>query len=274
MKIAFILLIGLMSLMHEARHIRFRDRRHHKKRSNRGLKMKSYNPRARYIPKSRNLKPVRPSRHLEQKEEKVPYKQDAEFREAWKEFKAAHDPKLDLLTVLKKKTSTQTNSVPSERKLLIEDTNQNGTSVSKEAENNFNFIEAQPLPEFKDYNGKGRKLNGDQLVDNLITRASTLDDKIDHLLMHNGHDLAGKMAYYTPYGIQVLPKMKSKNSVDQKLKMVDYMHNLGGGYNPVLHTMLPYYLSNGEQDQKNGIAIENPMRRLTQLKTGKKVRLI
>lgn len=96
----------------------------------------------------------------------------------------------------------------------------------------------------------------DGIIDRLLKRADMLDDKIDHLLFHNHHDLAGMTAYYTPYGVQMLPSKKSKDSVDQKLKMIDYMHNLGGGYNPMLHTMLPYYLgqeTGPEGEQQKGI---------------------
>lgn len=89
----------------------------------------------------------------------------------------------------------------------------------------------------------------DSIIDRLLKRVSTLDDKIDHLLFHNHHDLAGMTAYYTPYGVQMLPSKKPKDSVDQKLKMIDYMHNLGGGYNPMLHTMLPYYLGHDDKTQ-------------------------
>ena len=96
----------------------------------------------------------------------------------------------------------------------------------------------------------------DKRIDRLITRAHSIDDKIDHILFHNGHDLAGVTAHYTPYGIQMLPSSKGPNSVDQKLKMVDYMHNLGGGYNPMLHTMLPYYLGHNEADKKDTSSIK------------------
>lgn len=98
----------------------------------------------------------------------------------------------------------------------------------------------------------------DDIIERLLKRVDTLDDKIDHLLFHNHHDLAGMTAYYTPYGVQMLPSKKPKDSVDQKLKMVDYMHNLGGGYNPMLHTMLPYYLGQ-EGEQQTGIKMNGVM---------------
>lgn len=106
----------------------------------------------------------------------------------------------------------------------------------------------------------------DSMIDRILARTNNLDDKIDHLLFHNHHDLAGTSAHYTPYGVQVLPNQKSKDSVDQKLKMIDYMHNLGGGYNPMLHTMLPYYLGQNQQDQGTAIPYQAPMRKLDQMK--------
>lgn len=82
----------------------------------------------------------------------------------------------------------------------------------------------------------------DSYLERLLKRTNSINDKIDHLLFHNHHDLAGVTGHFTPNGVVILPSNKGENSVDQKLKMIDYMHNLGGGYNPMLHTMLPYYL--------------------------------
>lgn len=104
----------------------------------------------------------------------------------------------------------------------------------------------------------GSKGDLESSIDKLLARANAVDDKIDHLLFHNHHDLAGTTAHYTPYGVQMLPSTKGPNSVDQKLKMIDYMHNLGGGYNPMLHSMLPFYLGHsGEQDK--GIKMDGLM---------------
>lgn len=121
--------------------------------------------------------------------------------------------------------------------------------------------EAEGEPKAENSDGAGASGDGgapdasanesiEAIADRLLKRVESVDDKIDHLLFHNHHDLAGMTAYYTPYGVQMLPSKKPKDSVDQKLKMIDYMHNLGGGYNPMLHTMLPYYLGQeGEQQQ-------------------------
>lgn len=37
----------------------------------------------------------------------------------------------------------------------------------------------------------------------------------------------GKVAQFTPYGVHMIPVSKGSNSVDQKLKMVDYMNSMG-----------------------------------------------
>ena len=102
----------------------------------------------------------------------------------------------------------------------------------------------------------GDEFSIDSFIDRLLVRVKTIDDKVDHIMFHNGHDLAGMTAHYTPYGIQMLPSNKGSDSVDQKLKMIDYMHNLGGGYNPMLHTMLPYYLGQNNMGQ-NGIKMDH-----------------
>ena len=41
-----------------------------------------------------------------------------------------------------------------------------------------------------------------------------INDKIDHLLFHHNHDVTGKTAQFTPYGIHFLPRYKGKGSVD------------------------------------------------------------
>lgn len=105
--------------------------------------------------------------------------------------------------------------------------------------------------------GNGGGATIDSLLDKLLLRGDSINDKVDHLLFHNHHDLAGMTAHYTPYGIQMLPSTKGPNSVDQKLKMIDYMHNLGGGYNPMLHSMLPFYL--GHNENAGGIKLNGIM---------------
>lgn len=65
------------------------------------------------------------------------------------------------------------------------------------------------------------------VLKSLYHRAFSINDKIDHLLFHHNHDVMGKVAQFTPYGIHLVPISKGSDSVDQKLKMVDYMHSMG-----------------------------------------------
>lgn len=78
-------------------------------------------------------------------------------------------------------------------------------------------------------------------------RAYSINDKIDHLLFHHNHDVTGKVAQFTPYGIHFLPKYKGSDSVDQKLKMVDHMHSMGG-FNPQAGFMTPYLFAHQSND--------------------------
>ena len=90
---------------------------------------------------------------------------------------------------------------------------------------------------------KDKELTLNDYIDSLYHRAYSINDKIDHLLFHHNHDVTGTVAQFTPYGIHFLPKYKGKDSVDQKLKTVDYMHTMGG-FNPHAGFMTPYLFSN------------------------------
>lgn len=269
MKIFIILLIACLSISTECRYISSkRHRNHHRKHKN-GLKLKSYNSYAKYVPKSRNLRPRRPQRYLKQEVEKTPYQQDAEFREAWKEFRSTRDPNVDLFAAMNKQLTKNIQKANTERHLSKVDPYMFGFERKLENENDSGLSEADENDN-KENDKKDENDNittddesFDGMVGRILSRTHAIDDKIDHLLFHNHHDLAGTAAHYTPYGVQILPQQKSEKSVDQKLKMVDYMHNLGGGYNPMLHTILPYYL--GQQNAPNSsIPFQQPMRKLRQ----------
>ena len=79
-------------------------------------------------------------------------------------------------------------------------------------------------------------------------RAYSINDKIDHLLFHHNHDLTGKKAQFTPFGIHFLPRYKGADSVDQKLKMVDYMHSMGG-FHPGGGFMTPYLFAHSIEEE-------------------------
>ena len=50
-----------------------------------------------------------------------------------------------------------------------------------------------------------------------------VEDKLDHLLYHHGHDVTLHKAEYTPWGFTYVPKPDNENSIHQKLKIVDYV---------------------------------------------------
>ena len=107
------------------------------------------------------------------------------------------------------------------------------------------FDEAEPDKDEKEEDGEEEEPD---ILESLYHRAFSINDKIDHLLFHHNHDLTGKQAQFTPYGVHFLPKYKGNDSIDQKLKMVDYMHTMGG-YAPGAGFMTPYLFSH---DAKGG----------------------
>ena len=68
-------------------------------------------------------------------------------------------------------------------------------------------------------------------------------------MFHHNHDLTGKKAQFTPFGIHFLPRYKGADSVDQKLKMVDYMHSMGG-FHPAGGFMTPYLFAHSIEEEK------------------------
>ena len=69
----------------------------------------------------------------------------------------------------------------------------------------------------KNKDDKKRKLDeteGEKILKSLYHRAYSINDKIDHLLFHHNHDLTGKKAQFTPFGIHFLPRYKGADSVD------------------------------------------------------------
>ena len=59
-----------------------------------------------------------------------------------------------------------------------------------------------------------QKTDEPDIIKSLYHRAFSINDKIDHLLFHHNHDVTGKKAQFTPYGIHFLPRYKGPDSVD------------------------------------------------------------
>lgn len=81
-----------------------------------------------------------------------------------------------------------------------------------------------------------------------------IEDKVDHLLYHHGHDVTRHQAEYTPWGFTYVPKPKDPNSIHHKLTIVDYLqHHVNNPYsqgmnNPYFNMMMtPFNMALGHQ---------------------------
>lgn len=88
-----------------------------------------------------------------------------------------------------------------------------------------------------------------------------VEDKVDHLLYHHGHDVTKHAAQFTPWGFTYVPQPKNPHSIHHKLKIVDYMqHHINNPYmmgmnNPFMNQMMtPYNLGFGAQTFANQMA--------------------
>lgn len=179
-------------------------------------------------------------------------KEDAEAEDLNEDLMVKPKRNRGLATLINKKKEKRRDLVDEEKKADADELKEAGTEDKEEKANADNDNYADEVRDNYDDDIVDNKTHADDDVDayieRFLKRAESINDKVDHLLFHSGHDLAGVTAHYTPYGIQMLPSQKNSTSVDQKLKMIDFMHNLGGGYNPMLHTMLPYYLGQHRKD--------------------------
>lgn len=218
--------------------------------------------------------------------------QNDAFQAAWREFQSSAEPSLRLFSQMNEKITKQLETVGNKkqnskipRKLEgdNEKTAENDGETDKKEESTNDKEEIPEKNDKEEVSEKSEDTNNDNITedaandegnkhskpkvhqDDIITRlkkrVEMINDKVDHLLFHNHHDLGGVTAHYTPYGVQLLPSYKGEDSIDQKLKAIDYMHTLGGGYNPMLHTLLPYYL--GHKGGDKGIKMPAYMRKLS-----------
>ena len=65
---------------------------------------------------------------------------------------------------------------------------------------------------------------GDDTLDDVEKRLFSIEDKIDHLLLHAGHEVSGHHSVMTPWGVHFGPSDHNPDSMHQKLKMVDMMY--------------------------------------------------
>ena len=76
-----------------------------------------------------------------------------------------------------------------------------------------------------------RKLEDDDKMEDIEKRLFSIEDKIDHLLMHAGHELTPQKMTWTPWGMHIMPNYHNPESMHQKLSMVDHLmgHPMTGG---------------------------------------------
>ena len=65
--------------------------------------------------------------------------------------------------------------------------------------------------------------DGDDTLDDVEKRLFSIEDKIDHLLLHAGHEVTPHAAMFTPWGLHYAPSHHNPKSLHNKLKMVDYL---------------------------------------------------
>jgi hypothetical protein len=75
---------------------------------------------------------------------------------------------------------------------------------------------------------EARKLEDDDKMEDIEKRLFSIEDKVDHLLMHAGHDLTPHKLTWTPWGMHVMPNYHNPDSLHQKLSMIDHMFGHGG----------------------------------------------
>ena len=69
---------------------------------------------------------------------------------------------------------------------------------------------------------KNEEMDEDKL-DDVEKRLFSIEDKVDHLLLHAGHDLTRHHLVMTPWGTHLSPSEHNPDSMNHKLRMVDYM---------------------------------------------------
>ena len=78
----------------------------------------------------------------------------------------------------------------------------------------------------------------DQLKD-IRHRLYKIEDKLDHVLYHHGHEVTPHEMHMSPFGVMGVPKSKNPNSAHNQMKMNDHMmnpfHPMGGAMmNPMM----------------------------------------
>lgn len=62
----------------------------------------------------------------------------------------------------------------------------------------------------------------DDKMTHIRKRLFSIEDKVDHLLLHAGHHLDGHSLAFTPYGTHFVPQFKNKDSLNKRLTIMDH----------------------------------------------------
>ena len=115
--------------------------------------------------------------------------------------------------------------------------------------------------------------DSDENLDDVEKRLFSIEDKIDHLLLHAGHEVQPHSAVVTPWGLTYSPSKNNSKSLNNKLKIIDYLfgnhpmgHGMGGmgmgmGMGGMGYGMggMGYGLGHGLGHGMMGIGHMNPM---------------
>jgi hypothetical protein len=63
----------------------------------------------------------------------------------------------------------------------------------------------------------------DDKLDDVEKRLFSIEDKVDHLLLHAGHEIQPHSAVMTPWGMTFSPSKHNSNSLNNKLRTIDYL---------------------------------------------------
>jgi hypothetical protein len=120
-------------------------------------------------------------------------------------------------------------------------------------------------PLVKSYD-EARKLSDDDKMEDIEKRLFSIEDKVDHLLMHVGHPMRYIKKNWTPFGDHHMPNYHNNDTLNHKLTTIDYLFGGGGaGLGSVMgHPiggfggMHPMYGYGGYGGHMMGIGHNNP----------------
>ena len=84
------------------------------------------------------------------------------------------------------------------------------------------LVAARKLEDDEEKEEEGEE-GGEDKLDDVEKRLFSIEDKIDHLLLHAGHEVSPHNSIMTPWGMHFAPSHQDPNSLHKKLTTVDYL---------------------------------------------------